>query len=113
MGMQICQQCGASLDGYRSQARFCSPAHRAAFQRSQIANKRHRVRFLKGATGDKAEGAPGYESIVRDDRYPTMFRLKRTDGTLSDMVNLTRAKDALASWLVIAQVGRIRPRALI
>ena len=25
-----------------------------------------------------------------------MYRLKRTDGTLSDMVNLTRANDALA-----------------
>jgi hypothetical protein len=24
-----------------------------------------------------------------------MYRLKRTDGSLSDMVNLTRAKDAL------------------
>jgi hypothetical protein len=26
-----------------------------------------------------------------------MYRLKRTDGSLSDMVNLTRAKDALAA----------------
>ena len=32
-----------------------------------------------------------------DERFPGMYRLKRTDGTLSDMLNLTRAKDALAA----------------
>src|SRR5262249_26244406 len=34
--------------------------------------------------------------IVPDDRWPGMYRLRLPDGTLSDMVNLTRAKDALA-----------------
>jgi hypothetical protein len=29
--------------------------------------------------------------------WPGMHRLKRADGSLSDMVNLTRARDALAS----------------
>jgi hypothetical protein len=32
-----------------------------------------------------------------DERFPGMYRLKRTDGSLSDMVNLTRVKDALAA----------------
>jgi hypothetical protein len=32
--------------------------------------------------------------IVQDDRYPTMWRVRRADGTLSDMLNLTRARDA-------------------
>jgi len=34
-------------------------------------------------------------SIVPDARFPGMHRLKRTDGTLTDLVNLARAKDAL------------------
>lgn len=35
----------------------------------------------------------GY-SVVQDPTYPVMWRVKRPDGKLSDMVNLTRAKDA-------------------
>jgi hypothetical protein len=35
--------------------------------------------------------------IVPDKRYPNMYRLKLSDGSLSDMVSLTRAKDALAA----------------
>jgi hypothetical protein len=33
--------------------------------------------------------------IVRDARWPSMYRIRLSDGSLSDMVNLTRAKDAL------------------
>jgi hypothetical protein len=33
--------------------------------------------------------------IERDSKYPNMWRIRR-DGSLSDMVNLSRAKDALA-----------------
>ena len=35
--------------------------------------------------------------IVRDSVYPNMYRLALADGSLSDMLNLTRAKDALAA----------------
>jgi hypothetical protein len=42
--------------------------------------------------------------IVPDKRYPNMYRLKLPDGSLSDMVSLTRAKDALA-----ALDERVRP----
>ena len=35
------------------------------------------------------------EGIVADAQWPGMYRLVQPDGTLSDMVNLTRAKDAL------------------
>jgi len=35
-------------------------------------------------------------NVVLDARYPNMYRLRRLDGSLSDIVNLTRAKDALA-----------------
>jgi len=34
--------------------------------------------------------------IERDSKYPQMYRLRLPDGRLSDMVNLTRARDALA-----------------
>ena len=37
-----------------------------------------------------------------DDRYPTMWRIHWPDGSVSDMVNLTRAKDAAQA---IAQRG--------
>jgi hypothetical protein len=35
--------------------------------------------------------------IVPDGRWPGMFRLRLPDGSLSDILNLTRAKDALAT----------------
>jgi hypothetical protein len=35
------------------------------------------------------------KAIVSDVRYPGMYRLRLPDGSLSEMVNLTRAKDAL------------------
>ena len=37
----------------------------------------------------------GAVSIVPDAKWPGMYRLRFPDGRLSDMVNLTRAKDAL------------------
>jgi hypothetical protein len=33
--------------------------------------------------------------IVPDEKWPDMYRLKRPDGSLSDMANLARIKDAL------------------
>jgi hypothetical protein len=36
--------------------------------------------------------------LIPDDRWRNMWRIRYPDGALSDMVNLTRAKDALA-WL--------------
>jgi hypothetical protein len=33
-------------------------------------------------------------TIVPDAKYPGMWRVRRPDGSLSDMVNLTRARDA-------------------
>jgi hypothetical protein len=38
----------------------------------------------------------GAVSIVPDAKWPGMYRLRFPDGSLSDMVNLTRARDALA-----------------
>jgi hypothetical protein len=36
--------------------------------------------------------------IVPDEKWPGMYRIRRPDGTVTDMVNLTRARDALRSW---------------
>jgi hypothetical protein len=36
--------------------------------------------------------------IVADPGWPGMHRVRRPDGSLTDMVNLTRAKDALQAW---------------
>jgi hypothetical protein len=33
-------------------------------------------------------------TVVRDEKWPSMYRLRMPDGHLSDMVNLTRARDA-------------------
>jgi len=38
-------------------------------------------------------------AVVRDEKYATMWRVKRSDGTLSDMVNRSRAKDAAMAML--------------
>jgi hypothetical protein len=35
--------------------------------------------------------------MVPDAKWPNMYRLRFPDGRLTDMVNLTRAKDALAA----------------
>ena len=36
-------------------------------------------------------------SVVPDERYAGMWRVKYTDGRMSDMVNLSRARDAAIS----------------
>ena len=97
IGDAICHQCGKPLPATaRRHARFCSPAHRAAHHRSSIADRLPRVRFLTGAGRDNPAAMGAYFAIVPDKRFPGMYRLKRTAGSLSDMVNLTRARDALA-----------------
>src|SRR5262249_53018383 len=68
----------------------------AAYHRFSTAAKMAPVRFPEARTRDKS-AAGAYVAIVPDERFPGMYRLKRTDGSLSDMVNLTRAKDALAA----------------
>jgi hypothetical protein len=40
----------------------------------------------------------GY-TVVPDETYPTMWRVRGPDGSLSDMVNRTRAKDAALAAL--------------
>jgi hypothetical protein len=47
--------------------------------------------------------------IVRDQKYPNMWRIEFPDGKLSDMVNRTRAKDAaMAHGLRMIDPGAYR-----
>jgi hypothetical protein len=39
-------------------------------------------------------------SIERDSTYPDMWRVRKANGTLSDMTNRTRAKDAAESMVL-------------
>ena len=91
MSDAICHHCGVPLRATaRRHARFCSPAHRRAAHRARYGDtRRARARFLTGRALDKT--AAPYVGIVPDEKWPGMYRLKRADGTLSDMVNLTRA----------------------
>jgi hypothetical protein len=43
-------------------------------------------------------------SVVPDSKYPNMWRVEREDGSLTDMVNLSRAKDA-AVTLALASLN--------
>jgi hypothetical protein len=49
-------------------------------------------------------------SVVEDDRYPGMWRVRSGDGTLSDMTNLTRAKDAAMTLAAVRDWKRCRWR---
>jgi hypothetical protein len=45
-------------------------------------------------------------AIVPDARLPGMYRIRRPDGTLTQMVNLKRAKDALRALDDVHRVGQ-------
>ena len=120
--MTTCQACELPFTPRRSTARFCSDRCRKANAR-QGADSVPRARGVRrGAVlsvpryptlGDPTADSnvtlippvipaskPAIElppGIVRDAKYPNMYRLRLLDGSLSDMVNLTRAKDALAA----------------
>jgi hypothetical protein len=48
------------------------------------------------------EGGPPLAEIVPDPQWSGMWRVRLPDGFLSDMVNITRAKDAARSLALLA-----------
>jgi hypothetical protein len=40
-------------------------------------------------------------TVVPDEEWPAMYRIRRPDGTLTDMVNLTRARDAARNLAIV------------
>jgi hypothetical protein len=115
----FCSTCGSPFAPRRSTARVCSSRCRIINHRSPAAKMPPRPagesagaflsvsgahplpvplpkkrETLRGGSRGLEQLPPG---IVRDKRYPEMYRVVLPDGSLSDMVNLARAKDALAA----------------
>jgi hypothetical protein len=114
-----CSTCGLQFRSQRSTARFCGPRCRVAAKRTRdrgtpLTSAGTRPSAAPDAVlsvtapAGKSEGQKPQSvtlrrkplnldlRIVPDGRWPGMFRLRLPDGSLGDMVNLTRAKDALA-----------------
>jgi hypothetical protein len=84
-----CASCGGTFTAQRSSARFCSTRCRMAAHSA--------IKSAQGIAGANRFSVIGNPRIVADARRPGMWRLQLADGTLTDLVNLTRARDALAS----------------
>ena len=111
-----CSACGSQFRHQRSTARFCSPRCRVAAQRARGRGTPIRVAATRPsvatdavlsvtATVEMSEGQKLQSvtlrrldpRIIPDEHWPGMYRLRLSDGSLSDMTNLTRARDAFAN----------------
>jgi len=122
-----CLACGSRFKPQRSTARFCSPRCRKAKQRARdlgiplsVAATRPGVGLdavlsvtttIGMSEGQKPQSVtlrrkpPRLDPrIVPDEHWPGMYRIKRPDGSLSNMANLTRCRDALRSFDEAARV---------
>jgi hypothetical protein len=106
----ICQSCQKPFTARRATARYCSgscrvAAHRASAICNATEDRRGHVRALESlpgipitprlsVTGSGAHVQHLPSGIV-DAVYPGMYRILLPGGGRSDMVNLTRAKDAV------------------
>ena len=120
MSAATCPACGVQFKPQRSTRRFCSSRCRKATQRARdrgmpinVAATRPGVAtdaFLSVTApfGMSEEQKPQSVTLRRkplkldprilpDPKWPGMYRIKRPDGSLSDMANLTRCRDALRS----------------
>ena len=107
-----CSHCGSKFEPQRRSARFCRPACRVAAHRQAGCNaKKASPRLTEGASACK-NSSPGSRpksattaprglsvtprhAIITDGQWSGMYRIRRPDGSLTDLVSLTRAKDAL------------------
>jgi hypothetical protein len=103
----FCASCGASFTPRRSSARFCSTRCRTAAHRSSTAacngatahrKARSAIKSAAGIVATRRVSVTRNPRIVVDERWSGMYRLRLPDGSLSDMTNLTRAREALASF---------------
>jgi hypothetical protein len=114
----ICSVCRSLFKARRSTARFCSSRCRLINHRNPASKMPPRPagepsgEFLSVSGTDSLpappqkkretlRGSPRVEKlprgILRVERYSNMYRVVLPDGSLSDMTNLARAKDALAA----------------
>jgi hypothetical protein len=113
-----CLACETQFHPRRSTARYCSArcrvAHARSWSDSPATARQEPAGAIISVTGHhpsspaaeghsvtltspiKRESKPLPDGIVPDAKWPGMYRLCLPDGSLSVMVNLTRAKDALA-----------------
>lgn len=84
------------------------PQHALPNSGAQILDRRLNAATARRKARSAIKSAPGIVAtrrlsvtrnprIVVDERWSGMYRLRLPDGSLSDMVNLARARDALAS----------------
>jgi hypothetical protein len=67
---------------------------------ASAASARPRVDARPGRTHrDGCHLSPRKPKLVPDATHPSMWRVRWPDGSLSDMTNLTRAKDAVACFI--------------
>jgi hypothetical protein len=120
---RICPGCGGSMSGLRADARVCSDACRKRVARGNSVAARtswesatcdlSRTRVSPPIPApstrsgvdvrdnepilraSKAPSQPLDPRIVPDAKWPGMYRIRKPDGTLTDMANLTRIRDAL------------------
>jgi hypothetical protein len=113
-----CPACGSQFRPQRSTARYCGPRCRKATQRARDRGMPIIVAATRPGVGVDAvlsvttpvgmsEGQKPQNvtlrrkppkldpRIVPDPKWPGMYRIRRADGSLSDMANLTRCRDAL------------------
>jgi hypothetical protein len=115
-----CSTCGLQFRSQRSTARFCGTRCRVAAKRTRdrgipLARAARRPSVAPDAVLSVTTPVGMFDRqkpqivtlrrkppkldprIVPDAKWPAMFRLRLPDGSLSDILNLTRARDALAA----------------
>jgi hypothetical protein len=118
MVMIACQACGREFCGKRSDARTCGDSCRQRLRRSRRrgngtlseartadlsvtrssgnapVHTRVRVTDKPARVAEKSTSRRLPPEVVPDANWPAMYCVRLPDGSLSDMVNLTRAKEA-------------------
>jgi hypothetical protein len=116
----ICSHCGTEFKPLRRSARFCGTACRVAAHRKPDCNANSaadspseappasqngskvpsgRLALKTASTAEKPLSVTRV-TIVPDTQWPGMYRVRLPDVSLTDMVNLTRARDALAEAML-------------
>lgn len=114
-----CSYCGGEFKPIRRSARFCGSTCRVAAHRATNCNAKsaahtpseaplalqNESKVHAGRSGGKKRLSAtrplsvtrhGPFAIVADTTWHDMYRIRQPDGSLSDMVNLTRVRDVLA-----------------
>src|SRR5262249_27694567 len=119
IGIKACSHCGSKFKPLRRSARFCRPSCRVAAHRKSDCNANKPARTppdhaqasqkgsevlsgrsepKNGSAATKRLSVTGqYDAftIIRDAQWSGMHRIRRPDASLTGMINLTRAKEAL------------------